>query len=270
MQYGFPKVVYTCFPGGLHKVLTMSYDDGRLEDRRLVALFNQYGIHGTFNINGGLSRPERIPAEEWPDLYKGHEIACHTYQHPTIERCPIDQVAQQVLADRMVLERFTGYPVRGLAYPNGSWSPEIARLLPALGIRYARVVGDTHDFAIPHDFMVWKATCHHKHNLMTDAQRFIELSKPQYLYMMYVWGHSFEFSTEEDWALMESFCKLIGKRNDIWYATNIEIVDYLEDAARLQFTAAADRVYNPNAHTIWISVDGKKYEIPSGQNVSLA
>ena len=36
-----------------------------------------------------------------------------------------------------------GYPVRGFAYPNGSWTPEIAALLPALGIRYARVVGDT-------------------------------------------------------------------------------------------------------------------------------
>ena len=33
--------VYICFPGGKHKALTMSYDDGRVSDRRLVALFNQ-------------------------------------------------------------------------------------------------------------------------------------------------------------------------------------------------------------------------------------
>ena len=45
MNYTEPKVIYTCFPGGKHKVLTMSYDDGRLEDRRLVELFNRYGIH---------------------------------------------------------------------------------------------------------------------------------------------------------------------------------------------------------------------------------
>ena len=44
MNYTEPKVIYTCFPGGKHKVLTMSYDDGRLEDRRLVELFNRYGI----------------------------------------------------------------------------------------------------------------------------------------------------------------------------------------------------------------------------------
>ena len=57
MNYTEPKVIYTCFPGGKHKVLTMSYDDGRLEDRRLVELFNRYGIRGTFNLNGGLPRP---------------------------------------------------------------------------------------------------------------------------------------------------------------------------------------------------------------------
>ena len=242
MNYTEPKVIYTCFPGGKHKVLTMSYDDGRLEDRRLVELFNRYGIRGTFNLNGGLPRPERIPESEWVELYKGHEVACHTYHHPTISRSPLDQTARQVLADRMQLEGVMGYPVRGLAYPNGSWSPEIAALLPALGIRYARVVGDTHDFAMPYDFMTWKATCHHTHNLLEDGKRFVELYKTQYLYMMYVWGHSFEFRTEEDWALMEQFCQLAGGREDTWYATNIEIVDYMADAARLQYTAAGDKV----------------------------
>ena len=104
MNYTEPKVIYTCFPGGKHKVLTMSYDDGRLEDRRLVELFNRYGIRGTFNLNGGLPRPERIPESEWVELYKGHEVACHTYHHPTISRSPLDQTARQVLADRMQLE----------------------------------------------------------------------------------------------------------------------------------------------------------------------
>ena len=41
--------IYTCFPSGKHKVLTMSYDDGKLEDRRLISIFNKYGIKGTFH-----------------------------------------------------------------------------------------------------------------------------------------------------------------------------------------------------------------------------
>ena len=48
------KTIYTCFPGGKHKVLTMSYDDGREEDYRLVEMFNKYGIKGTFNLNAGI------------------------------------------------------------------------------------------------------------------------------------------------------------------------------------------------------------------------
>ena len=71
MNYTEPKVIYTCFPGGKHKVLTMSYDDGRLEDRRLVELFNRYGIRGTFNLNGGLPAPSASPRANGSELYKG-------------------------------------------------------------------------------------------------------------------------------------------------------------------------------------------------------
>lgn len=53
-----PKVVMT-FPGGRHKVLTMSYDDARAADRRLVEAFNTFGIKGTFHINSGLFEKER-------------------------------------------------------------------------------------------------------------------------------------------------------------------------------------------------------------------
>lgn len=271
MQYPELKNIYTCFPGGKHKVLTMSFDDGCVEDRRLVELFNRYGIRGTFNLNSGRKNFENnLPPDQWAEVYRGHEIACHTRLHPTIARSPLDQVARQVLEDRMGLEAITGAPVRGLAYPNGSWSPEIAALLPALGIRYARVVGDTHDFAIPRDFMTWTSTCHHQHNLLEDGQRFVDLYKTQYLYMMYVWGHGFEFRSQADWDVMERFCEMAGGKDDTWYATNIEIVDYMADAARLAFTAAGDVVYNPNARSIWLEVDGDKLEIPGGQLVKLS
>lgn len=101
--------IYTCFPEGKHKVLTMSYDDGKEEDRRLVALFNEYDIKGTFNLNAGIDWDDkRIPLNEYKELYIGHEVASHTYTHPTIERCPIDQVIAQVIEDRKVLEKLVG------------------------------------------------------------------------------------------------------------------------------------------------------------------
>ena len=265
------STIYTCFPGGKHKVLTMSYDDGKIYDRRLVALFNQYDIRGTFHINGNglfgeMGPLPRIPFEEIKELYKGHEVSCHTYTHPTIERCPLSQVVQQVIEDRKALEAACGYPVRGMSYPNGSYSREIMQMLPACGIEYSRVVGNTDDFGFPENYLEWKSTCHHSHNLMENAERFAELHKTQYLYMMYVWGHSYEFGEdEEEWEKMEKFCEYIGGRDDIWYAANIEIVDYMNAAQNLKFSAAGDMVYNPNAVPVFISVDGDCKKIEPGE-----
>lgn len=263
------RTIYICFPQGKHKVLTMSYDDGKEEDRRLIEIFNQYGIKGTFHLNSGLTTPERIPSKEWRDLYQGHEISCHTVTHPTIGRCPIEQVALQILEDRRKLERIAGYPVRGLSYPNGSYNEEIVKLLPGLGIEYSRVVGDTDDFAMPENFLTWKATCHHNHRLLENGERFCDLHKTQYLYLMYVWGHSYEFTRDDNWQVMEDFCRMAGGREDIWYATNIEIVDYMKVAHNLKFTVDGNLVYNPGAQSIWIQADGEICEVPGGHRVEI-
>ena len=157
----------------------------------------------------------------------------------------------------------------GDAVTRDTPSQEIMEVLPALGIRYARTVGSTDNYDLPRDFMAWTATCHHTHNLLAHGREFVELHKTQYLKLLYVWGHSFEFTDEKSWQLMEDFCAMVGGQADIWYATNIEIVDYMEAAKRLRFTAAADQVYNPNFQSVWLEVDGQQLEIPGGQLISL-
>lgn len=262
--------VLKCFPGGKFKVLTMSYDDGRTADRKLVEIFNKYGIKGTFHLNSGLlDQPGRIGPDEIKDLYQGHEVSCHTSTHPTIARCPKEQIAQELLLDRIKLEEIVGYPVRGLSYPNGSHNKQIRELLPHLGFEYARVVETTKGFGFPEDWFQWKATCHHNHNLMELGQQFINLHKKQYLYMMYVWGHSYEFDNDNNWDLMENFCSLVGNREDIWYATNIQIVDYFNALDQLKFAANMKFVYNPSASSVWLSVGGEIVEVKGGQLVEL-
>lgn len=286
--------VYKAFPGGTHKVLTMSYDDGKFADRRLVAIFNKYGIRGTFNLNSGLINDgRRIDPSEWKELYKGHEVATHTVTHPTIDRCPNTEIIGEYLEDRKFLESVMGYPIRGHAYPNGSFSKRVARIMEDMGIKYGRivgdyyaeeyaarlakaespidVVGDTNGFAFPENFMEWKATCHHNHNLLGFGKAFKELKKKQYLYLMYVWGHSYEFDRDDNWDLIENFCEMMSGQDDIWYATNIEIVDYMEAFDRLQFAADLSFVYNPSYQSVWIIVDDEKVvEIPGGATVTLA
>ena len=268
--------VYVCFPEGKAKALTMSYDDGKLQDERLLSIFNKNGIKGTFNLNYGLmgldKKPPRFPKEQIKELYKGHEIATHTMTHPTIGRCPLSNVAEELLEDRKGLEKTLGVIVRGHAYPNGSYSEEIKQLFRQLGVAYARVVETTGGFELPTDYMEWKATCHHNDpRLMTLAKEFAEFKKPQYLKLMYVWGHSYEFDNNDNWNVIEEFCEYMGGRDDIWYATNIEFVDYMTAAGNLQFSADCDAVYNPNAASVWLALrDKKTVEVPGGAYVDLS
>lgn len=261
--------LYLCFPEGKAKALTMSYDDGKWADERLVELFNRHGIRGTFNLNYGLmERPERIDKDRIRQLYEGHEVATHTMTHPTIARCPLTETAKEVLEDRIGLESLVGYPVRGHAYPNGSYNEEVKTLLGSLGIAYGRTaMWESGSMELPTDPMEWNGTCHHNYHLMDYARTFAEFQKKQYLKCLYVWGHSYEFDRDDSWGLMEEFCTYMGGREDIWYATNIEIIDYMEAGRRLQYGAAGDFVYNPSAQTVWISVDDVPLAVAGGQTV---
>lgn len=268
--------VYHCFPGGKFKALTMSYDDGVVEDERLVDIFNRYGIKGTFNINAGLcEESRRLPGERIKQLYAGHEVATHCYTHPTVSRCPLVEVAREILKDREELEALTGGLVRGHAYPNGSYSKEIKDLFQKLGVAYGRVTralpDGTAGYALPEDPMEWQPTCHHSApDLMEKGQWLLNTRAKQHLRLMYVWGHSYEFANNDNWEVIEDFCRLMGGHADIWYATNIEIIDYMEVLKRLKFSANNLAVYNPSAGSAWLEVNREQIvEVPGGAYVNL-
>lgn len=264
-----PKVMLA-FPKGRHKVLTMSYDDGKETDKRLVNIFNQFGIKGTFHLNSGLlGIDDRIREDEIKEIYEGHEIATHTKTHPTIARSPKEQLVEEIMDDRKKFESIVEYTVRGHSYPNGSYNKLVKDILPFLGIEYGRTVHSTGQFSIPNDFYEWNPTCHHKRNLLELGETFINLHKKQYLYMMYVWGHSYEFDLDENWGLIEEFCHLVGGRDDIWYATNIEIVDYMKAFQSLRFSANSHFVFNPSSISIWLNVDEKLIEVKGGTRTDL-
>jgi peptidoglycan/xylan/chitin deacetylase (PgdA/CDA1 family) len=249
----------------------MSYDDGKVQDERLVGIFKRYGIKGTFNLNYGLmDQPGRIPRERVKEVYRGHEVATHTMTHPTIARCPMPTLAAEILEDRKGLEKLTGGIVRGHAYPNGSYNQDIETLFSMLGIAYARTVETRDDFELPDQLMAWKATCHHNNpGLLDKAQWFLEYQKKQYLKLFYVWGHSYEFDNDDNWEVIEGFCKMMGGREDIWYATNIEIAEFLEVKSRLRFSASGEMVYNPSAASAWLAVDERIVEVKGGEMMKL-
>ena len=108
------RVYFAYYPEGKSKALTMSYDDGQIHDRRLVEIFNKYGIKATFHLNAGiLDKPGFLTSSEIRDLFRGHEISAHSLTHPFLTRVPGDVVVHEILEDRKRLEEPCRVPGTG-------------------------------------------------------------------------------------------------------------------------------------------------------------
>jgi len=260
------------FPNAKRKVLTMSYDDGKIYDRKLIEIFNKYGIRGTFHINAGYlgrTEKERVDEKEVKELYSNHEISAHGFTHQSLGITPRENIIKEVIEDRKLLEKLSGYPVRGMSYPNGLYNDTVVEVLKAAGIEYCRVVETHKNFSMPNDFLRWQGTCHHNENLIELGRKFIEIPYKNRPHLMYVWGHSIEFEKDNNWDMIEEFCKMMSNRDDIWYATNIEIVDYMKAINNLKFSADLSMVLNPTSTDVWVSIDEEPVLIPSGKITNL-
>lgn len=262
------NVRFGFYPGAKRRALTFSYDDGRVEDRRLVEIFNTYGMKGTFHLNSAnFDRVNFLARDEVAALYRGHEIASHGFTHPWLERLPPESFAFEVLEDRRRLEELCGYPVRGMSYPWGTVTPETEAGVRALGIRYSRTIRSTGQFNLPEDFLRWEPTCHHNNDLMGRAEAF-RASRPFSLF--YVWGHSFEFTRDGNFDLMERFCEQMSAMDDVWFATNIEIYDYITALRSVSLTVDRKTACNPSGLELWLEVNGEPVLLPPGKVTPLA
>ncbi len=262
------------YPKGKNKALTFSYDDGQIHDRKLVEILNRHGMKGTFHLNSGMLARDRnhdvfLAADEVAELFAGHEVAVHGVQHRNLPSLSGNQVVNEILEDRRALEKLTGGMVQGMSYAFGNYSEEVMGILGKLGIKYSRTVISTNGFFPPADFLTWHPTCHHNGGLMELGQRF--LAAPSYveLPLMYVWGHSFEFAGNGDWSVIEEFAEMMGGKEDIWYATNLEICDYIQATRSLESSGDGLTLKNPTSVSVWIRKEqgGELLEIRPGECV---
>lgn len=276
------------YPNGKAKAVTFSYDDGVPQDKRLAELFDQYGLKGTFNFNCEHMRKTNFTKEQINEYFlsKGHEIAVHGANHRANGNArPIEGI-RDVLDCRLELEEKCDRIIRGMAYPDsgitlmGNFASydQIKNYLIELDIAYARTLGgDNNSFMLPQDFHAWMPTCHHTNSkTMEYIDEFLKLDISTTAYharrvsrLLYIWGHSYEFDRHNNWEYMQEICEKLANNDEIWYATNIEIYDYVQAYNRLIYSADGYKIYNPTLLTIWIDVDGVLYSISSGETLQL-
>lgn len=284
MKYNFLR-----FPGGKAKAVTFSYDDGSKDDVRFLDVINKYNLKCTFNLVGELVESEERLTKDYIKeniLAKGHEIAVHGYCHRAQNKIrPIEGI-RDILDCRILLEREFGIIIRGMVFPdtavNRFQEPEaykrVKKYVEDLDIAYVRSAGGDNDkFNLPEEWHNWMPTVHHdnprifeymeKFTNLDVSKLYISMRTPK---LFYVWGHSFEFERNQNWEHLDEICQKISGKDDIWYATNMEIYEYVQAYNSLVYSADGTIVYNPTLFDIWFDIDGTMYFIKSGETITLS
>ena len=266
------------FPNGKIKAFTLSYDDGSVHDARLIDILDKHGIKCTFNISAKRFLTDNDESQRCVDLYKkaianGHEVATHGLTHPFLPRLHVGQAAYEIIKDRDLLESKLDTIVRGHAYPFGSFDNNVVEILEKAGIVYARTCVSDYSFNVSTDWLRMHATCHHDDEKLFElADKFLHDENPHPYttpWVFYVWGHSHEFAIKNNWERIEEFASLMAGHDDVWYATNIEIYDYVTCYRSLIFSLNNTLVYNPSHQTVWFELCDVEYKVEPGQTIKI-
>lgn len=277
--------ILTRFPEFRKKALTLSYDDGVVEDRHLIEIIDKYKIKATFNLisntyteAGYDDDNQRLSRHEAIELYKNspHEVAIHSHNHPWLAQIPSGVDAWEIIKNREILEEMFGRIVNGMAYPEGSYDERVIRMLKSCGVEYARCVATKkdnpglHKFDLPNDWYNWNGTCRHRDpELMTIAEEFLSAKIRGDSKLFYLWGHSYEFDRHNNWDSIENFCKLMGNNDAIWYATNGEICSYIKASQQIKAASNGTILHNPTAKRLWLEIDSKNFILNAGDTLYL-
>lgn len=228
---------------GKLKAVTFSFDDANHQDKKVIEILDKYNLKGTFNLNSGnlgkawrnaafngvTADCSKISAKDVKEVYKNHEVAAHTVNHPLLTKMSDEEIIYQVEQDRLALSELVGYDVVGFAYPNGypNADERVARVIREhTGVKYARTVKFTWNFDLPKDLYLFDPSVY-----QTSIDRCIELAKefvqmktdkPQ---MFYVMGHSYEVDLNLlTWEKFEQLCSILANKQDIFYGTNKQVL----------------------------------------------
>jgi peptidoglycan/xylan/chitin deacetylase (PgdA/CDA1 family) len=260
------KPVNYLYPNGGKRALTFSFDDSHASNRRVVETFTRYGLTSTFHLNTGmLDNPDYLRSEEIAELFSGHEIAGHTVDHPFLSQQPPEAALRQLLEDRTRLEQLAGYPVRGFSYPFGDCRANIEAMVKIAGYDYARTCNATYDVHWPDNFLHWPPSGHY-YEIDQLLPKIKEVSQWHPVALLYLWGHAFEFDRNNNWNFFDNMCEKIGEIPGLWYATNMEVMDYITALRSLRWSVDGSMVSNPSNIQVMVEIEASVIAIKPGFN----
>ena len=215
----------------MRKIVLLSFDDGTVQDARLIELLNRYGIPATFNLNSGLEvfaweyegRPViRQKLSDAVQQYRGHEIASHSLHHYRLETLPPPQLRREVEEDCRNLRSIFGVQELGFAVPFTVCGEREIHIIRKY-VRYIRLSEFADSFELPAD--PYHIPIHGLYNdpdIRERIEAFDRSKLPVSLFVMA--GHSYELDMLDHWEYMEDLLKFF-KTFDFEFMTTMDYVN---------------------------------------------
>ena len=216
--------------------IVQCWDDGVVDDARLCEMLRQMRCKATFNIALGLHHQTRrlddwryknvkevrfLSLGELRTVYNGFTIANHTLTHPMATETSLEDWRHDVVEGRKRLQDFFSQEIRGFAYPYGKYDKKSADAVRDAGHLYARTVGGPHVGRRVNDLMELHPDCNFESPAFWDLY---ENAKGSGAPFFYFFGHSYQFTSEDEWKSFEMKLERINNDPAVEWADLPEVM----------------------------------------------
>ncbi len=218
---------------------SFSWDDGAIEDLKLMDLSLKYSIPGIFFIPATNSERSVLSGENIKKIAENNfEIGAHTYSHSYLTGLSLDKANEELLTGKTYLEQLLGNKVSHFCFPGGKFNSELVEVSKQY-YQSARTA-DTGSISQNNSFLI-KPTFHFynrgKKSLIYNglknsfkfsilATKYIscpdyfdlikkiieDLSKSNNIYDIMIWGHSWEIEKFKLWDKLEDLFQDISRK----------------------------------------------------------
>ena len=203
------------------KKFVFAIDDGTIFDKKVIDIFNKYGIRATFNLNSGLQdyvwnkdwlEVRRLNLKENKHIYKGHEVASHSLTHPFLTSLSDEDVYREVKEDVDNLKNIFGCDIKSFSFPFDGYDERTINIIKGLGITHIILPAIDDSFYYPVDTYHIKVTSWNIDDALAKVKRFIEDKDAEiFIYL----SHSYDYEYENSYDKLEKLCKTIVKNKEI-------------------------------------------------------
>jgi hypothetical protein len=110
-------------------LIAFSWDDGAVEDLKLMDLSLKYKVPGMFFIPA--TNPERrvLSSENIKKIdSNSFEIGAHTYSHKYLSKLPLNEAQQEIVSGKDYLMQLLGKEVDHFCFPGGKYNSELINM----------------------------------------------------------------------------------------------------------------------------------------------